>query len=265
MRSDPRRQDSVSEKRDGKMKIIILAAGYAVRLQPLTLNMPKSLLPVGGRTIIDRILDKVSNIKGWDRAYVVTNGKFFGKFNDWLRTVSIKDKITIINDGSTTNDNRLGAIRDMALAIKDNAIDEDVLVIAGDNLFELDMARFMKFARANDGISVALYDVGSIDLARNFGVVKLDDQNRVADFEEKPQEPKSTLVSTGIYYFPKNKLPFIQKYVKMLTKLDAPGYYISWLSKEDKVYGFKFLEDWYDIGSIESYTKADQKYTKKEK
>jgi len=246
------------------MKIVILAAGYAVRLQPLTLNLPKSLLPVGGRTIIDRILGKISDIKGWDRVYVVTNGKFFGKFNDWLKTTAYRDKINIINDGSTTNDNRLGAIKDMELVIKDKAIDDDMLVIAGDNLFELDMADFMKFARANDGVSVALYDIGSIDLARNFGVVKIDEHKKVEDFEEKPQDPKSTLVSTGIYYFPKNKLPFIKKYVKMQAKLDAPGYYIGWLSKEDNVYGFKFLEDWYDIGNIESYKKADLKYKEKE-
>ena len=247
------------------MKIIILAAGYAMRLRPLTLDMPKSLLRIGGKTIIDRILDKVDTIKGWDHAYIVTNEKYFGKFNDWLGTVSIKEKITIVNDGSTTNDNRLGAIKDMELVIKNETIDDDTLIIAGDNLFELDLALFVEFAKANDGVSVALYDIGSRDLAKSFGVVKIDERKRIEDFEEKPQDPKSTLVSTGIYYFPKNKLPFIHKYVKMHSKLDAPGYYVGWLSKEDNVYGFKFLEDWQDIGNIESYQEADAKYKEKEK
>jgi len=247
------------------MKIIILAAGYAVRLQPLTLNMPKSLLPVGGRTILDRILDKLRGIEGWDRVYIVSNGKFAGKFGEWLKTVPVKDKIDIINDGSTTNDNRLGAIKDMALVLKEKGVDDDTLVIAGDNLFEMDLGGFMKFARANDGVSVALYDIGDKTLARSFGVVSVDRNGLVTDFEEKPPEPKSSLVSTGIYYFPKNKLPFIKKYVKMQSKLDAPGYYIGWLSKEDKVYGFSFLEDWYDIGNIDSYKNADRKYTEKER
>lgn len=247
------------------MKVIILAAGYAVRLQPLTTNMPKSLLPVGGRTIIDRIIDNLNGVKGWDRIYVVTNGKFFGKFEEWLQTAPGKNKITLINDGSTANDNRLGAIKDMELVINSGTIDDDTLIVAGDNLFDLDLKRFVDFAAAKDGVSVALYDIGDVSLARNFGVVQINKDNIVADFEEKPPAPKSSLVSTGIYYFPKNKLPFIHKYVKMHSKLDAPGYYIGWLSKEDKVFGFSFLEDWYDIGNIESYNKADSKYTKKER
>ena len=248
------------------MKVIILAAGYAVRLQPLTLNTPKPLLTIGGKAMIDRILDKIAPIKGWDRAYVVTNAKFAGNFNDWRAASRYKDKIEVINDGSTTNDNRLGAINDMELVIKDKAIDDDILVVAGDNLFDFDLGSFIEFARARqDGVSIALYDVGSVQLCRNYGIVALDSSAKVIDFEEKPQAPKSTLASTGIYYFPKNKLAFIEKYVTMRNKLDAPGYYIGWLSVTDKVYGFKFLEDWYDIGNIESYKKADAKYTEREK
>ena len=247
------------------MKIIILAAGYAVRLQPLTLNTPKSLLPVGGRPIMDRIMDKLSLIKGWDEIYVITNAKFYDNFVKWAQGTSFRDKISVINDGTTSNENRLGAIKDMYAVMEEKAIDDDLLVVAGDNLFEFNISAFMEFARSNDGVSVALYDIGSRDMARNYGVVALDKSDMVVDFEEKPQNPKSTLVSTGVYYFPKNKLPFIHKYVKMQSKLDAPGYYIGWLSREDKVYGFKFIEDWYDIGNIESYNKANLKYTKKER
>ena len=249
------------------MKLIVLAAGYAVRLQPLTLNMPKSLLAVGNKTIIDRILGKVSALKNSTATiYIVTNDKFFKNFSNWLKKSRYKDKVTLVNDGSTSNENRLGAIKDMAFVIKAESVDDDLLVIAGDNLFDFELDEFLKFARAkSEGVSIALYDVRSLDLAKNFGVVRVDEKNKVVDFEEKPEKPKSTLISTGIYYFPKNKLSFIKEYVKIQNKLDAPGYYIGWLSKIDSVYGYAFLEDWYDIGNIESYKKADKEYSEKEK
>ena len=139
------------------------------------------------------------------------------------------------------------------------------MVVAGDNLFEFDMNDFMKFARKKDGISIAVHDINSLELAKNFGVVKIDADNRIVDFEEKPEKPKSTLISTGIYYFPKDKVAFINEYVKMQNKLDAPGHYIGWLSKRDQVYGFAFPEDWYDIGTMESYRKADEEYLNKER
>ena len=248
------------------MKIIILAAGYAVRLQPLTLNTPKPLLTIGGRTIVDRIIDKIDSLGGRDRIFIVSNAKFSARFSGWAKASAAKDRITVIDDGTTNNENRLGAIRDLDLVIEGNAIDDDVLVVAGDNLFEFDLKKFLDFAHARkDGVSIAAYDIGDLALAKNFGVVKVDDAGTVVDFEEKPPAPKSTLVSTGIYYFPKNKLSFIKEYVKMQDKLDAPGYYIGWLVKNDRVYGFRFLEDWYDIGSIDSYRKADEEYTKKER
>jgi len=247
------------------MKILILAAGYAIRLHPLTLDMPKSLLPVGGRTILDRILDKLASLDGVDSIYIITNEKFFQKFKDWVKGSNHAGKISIINDGTTTNDTRHGAIKDMEIAISGRHIEEDLLVVAGDNLFDLDMVSFVNFAKEKrSGISIALYDIKSLEAAKKFGVVKVDDRHRVVDFEEKPEAPKSTLVSTGIYFFPKEKLPSIKGYIsKMAEKKDAPGYYISWMSRNDVVYGFKFLEDWCDIGDIESYKKADRKYSLK--
>lgn len=248
------------------MKVIILAAGYAVRLKPLTSNTSKSLLEVGKRKIIDRIIDKVSVLKDASSVYVVTNGKFFDKFNDWLKASNHKDKVSLLNDGSTSNENRLGAIKDIAFTIDKKSIDEDLMVIAGDNLFDFTLGEVTKFAVSHpDGVTIALYDVKSLDLAKNFGVIRIDKSARVVEFEEKPASPKSTLISTGIYYFPKNKLSFIKEYVKIQDKLDAPGYYISWLSKKDKVYGIAFKEDWYDIGNIESYNKANEQYLEKEK
>lgn len=247
------------------MKAIILAAGYAVRLQPLTINMPKSLLPIGGKIIIDRIIGKILTIRGLDLIAIVTNAKFYNKFSDWRAGSQYRDKVSVINDGTASNETRLGAIRDIELALSRTGMDDDVLIVAGDNLFDFDMGLFIDFTRKHpDGVSVALYDVKDLKSASSYGIVEVDDTCRVVDFQEKPANPKSTLASTGIYYFPKNKLPFIKEYVKMQNKLDAPGYYIGWLSGRDKVYGFTFKEDWYDIGSIESYKKADEEYGKKE-
>ena len=247
------------------MTLIILAAGYAVRLQPLTLDTSKSLLPIGNRKIIERILEKVSKVKEISSVYIITNSKFFKNFSEWLKGYKHAKKISLICDGTTSNDNRLGAIKDMEFVIKEESIEGDIMVVAGDNLFEFDMNDFLKFARDKGGISIAVHDIGSLELAKNFGVVKVDEDSRVVDFDEKPANPQSTLISTGIYYFPKDKVAFINEYVKMQNKLDAPGHYIGWLSKRDKVYGFAFPEDWYDIGTMESYKKADEEYLKKER
>lgn len=248
------------------MEAIILAAGYAVRLQPLTLNTPKPLLDIANRKIIDRILDKLDKLDGLSKIYIITNAKFFESFSKWQKTSEYKDRIVIINDGSTSNENRLGAIKDIDITVKTSSIDEDVLVIAGDNLFDFELDKFIEFAKANfDGASIALHDIGDLDSAKRFGVVKVDERKRIIGFEEKPQNAKSTLISTAIYYFPKDKLLFLKEYVSSGNKLDTPGSYISWLAKRDRVYGFIFNEDWYDIGSIESYEKANEEYIKKER
>ena len=248
------------------MKVIILAAGYATRLEPLTLTTPKPLLPIAGKSIMERIISKIHGLKDRPSAiYAITNAKFFEKFREWLKMSGHCERISIIDDGTTTNETRLGAIRDMELAINDKKIDDDILVVAGDNLFDVDLNDFLEFAKTKDGVSIALHDIKDKALAKSFGVVKVDAGAKVVDFAEKPENPASSLVSTGIYYFPKSKVRLIKEYLALNNKSDAPGYYIGWLSKNDKVYGFAFQEDWYDIGSIESYRKADKEYTDKEK
>ena len=244
------------------MTVIVLAAGYAVRLQPLTLNTSKSLLPIGNKKIIDRILEKVLKVKGISSLYIITNSKFFKNFSEWLKTSKHKEKISIICDGTTNNENRLGAIKDLEFVIKEEYITGDIMVVAGDNLFEFDLNVFLKFAKKLDGVSIALRDIGSLELAKNFGVVKIDRDKRIVEFEEKPQNPKSTLISTGIYYFPKKKLPSIKEYLAGEAKRsDAPGYYVGWMSVHDTVYGLPFTGRWRDIGDIESYKKACQEYS----
>jgi glucose-1-phosphate thymidylyltransferase len=247
------------------MKALILAAGYAIRLQPLTLNTSKSLLEVGGKKIIDRIINKISILEKLDEIYVVTNRKFYQNFAGWLKDSGCRKKISLIDDGTLTNEARLGAIRDMELVIKTKSINDNLLIIAGDNLFEMDIQAFLDFAAPKkDGVSVALYDIGSLESAKKYGVVSIDKTRRVIEFEEKPPSPRSTLVSTGIYYFPKEHVFEVERYLAAEgATFDAPGYYVKWLSVNSKVYGFSFSQKWYDIGDIESYKQADEEYKKK--
>lgn len=249
------------------MKILILAAGYAVRLNPLTLNMPKSLLPVGGRPMIDRIIDKVASADKADSIYIITNAKFFEKFEGWLKNATYPHPaIDIINDGTASNETRKGAIADLDIVIREKFVNDDLLVVAGDNLFDFNVSDFIKFGRSrSDGISVALFDIKDPELAsKKFGVVELGDHERVVGFEEKPEHPKSSLVSTGIYYLPAGKITSIREYLSAMdTKSDAPGYYVSWMTKHGNVYGYKFSEYWCDIGDIDTYRKADKMFKEK--
>ena len=249
------------------MKVLILAAGYAVRLQPLTLSTPKPLLEIGGKKLLDRIFDKVAALKERvEGVYIITNEKFFEKFQEWLKGCKIPFEIIIINDGSVSNETRLGAVKDMAMAIETAEIEGDLLVIAGDNLFDFDLKDLLSFAASHpDKVIVALHDIGDPESAKRFGVVAVDKGYRVVGFAEKPEKPKSTLISTGIYYFPKSRLGLIEEYMAKGGKLDAPGYYIKWLSEKEDVYGFVFDEGWYDIGDINSFEAADRRYKKEGK
>lgn len=247
------------------MKVLILAAGYAVRLKEITQDNPKPLLEIGGRKIIDRIIDKVTMLDPSAGVTIVTNHKFFERFTVWAAGSPAAARMSVIDDGSVSNETRLGAIRDIEFAIDARRIDDDLLVIAGDNLFEFDLARFRDFAAARpDGASVALHDIGDLAAATRFGVVKVDRAGTIIDFEEKPAQPRSTLISTGVYYFPKAKLRLIREYVARSGKVDAPGHYIQWLSATNPVYGFIFSEAWYDIGDVASYQKANRDYSQKE-
>ncbi len=217
--------------------------------------------------MIDRILDKIAEIDNTCPVYIITNAKFFGKFDEWLKGSKYKKRVSLINDASVSNETRHGAIKDMEIAIIEKSIDDDLLVIAGDNLFDFSLGEFLKSARERArGISVALHDIADIEAAKRFGVVKIDEQKKVVDFEEKPASPKSTLISTGIYYIPRGKLATIKEFIKSSAqKSDAPGYYVSWMSKNYEVYGIAFPEYWCDIGDIESLRKADRKYSEKER
>lgn len=243
------------------MTILILAAGYATRLYPLTLNKPKPLLKVGNKLIIEHIFDKISELNNVSVCFIVTNQKFFKDFGDWAKAFRSKVPIEVVNDETTTNENRLGAIRDIDFVIKKRGIKNDLLVIGGDNLFEFNLSSFIKFAEGlRPDVSFAIFDIKDKEKAKLYGVVKIDSASKVVSFDEKPQRPQSTFISTCVYYFPREKLNLIPKFLSSGNKSDAPGNYIKWLSENERVFGFSFEENWYDIGDIASYKEADSKY-----
>jgi len=243
------------------MTIVILAAGYATRLYPLTLNKPKPLLPVGGKPILEHIFNKISELNNVGNCYIVTNQKFFKDFKDWAGTFKFKAPIEAINDETTTNENRLGAIRDIEFAIKKKGIKDDLLVIGGDNLFEFSLKGFVNFAEAHKpSSSLAIFDIGEKEKASLYGVIKIDSSSQVVNFEEKPPKPQSTFIATCVYYFPGEKVNLISKFLSSSNKSDAPGNYIKWLSENEEVYGFAFKEKWYDIGDKSSYEQAGRGY-----
>jgi len=245
------------------MKALILAAGYATRLYPLTKEYPKSLLEINNRPIINYIIDKITQIKDIDEIIVVTNSKFIGHFDSWHKNLRLDLKITLVDDLTKDNADRRGAIGDVYFAVEEKNIQDGLLVVGGDNLFDAGLADFIKFAKDKCCPAIGVYDIKDKLNASKYGIASIDAESRVVDFEEKPLEPKSTLAAMCLYYFPKNQLGLIKEYMQDATqKHDATGFYIDWLRKKTTVYGFVFSGNWYDIGDHKFYNKAKKFFAK---
>lgn len=238
------------------MKAIILAGGYATRLRPLTNDLSKCLLPVGGKPMVDWILERIRGVDAVDAVHVVTNSRFAGDFRRWA---ALEDGVTVHDDGTTSNDDRLGAIGDVAFTLDRAGIeDEDVLVIAGDNLFEYDLQDYVHFWRGKGVASaVAIRDVGDLRLASQYGVVALDEDDRVIEFVEKPAEPKSTLAATATYIYHREHLALVARYLAEGNAPDQSGSFFEWLRVREPVYGYRFDGLWLDIGDREQLLAAD--------
>jgi glucose-1-phosphate thymidylyltransferase len=243
------------------MKVIILAAGYATRLYPLTLAQPKPLLPVAGKPMIDYVLDNLAPIGGIDRIYVVTNAKFAGHFERWsqdYRTRKAKLNFTIVNDRSTDDSNKLGAIGDIRFVLKTQNVRDDIIVVAGDNLFSDKLSDFGQFCREKNAPVLAVYDVGDLDQIKKYNAINLDGDGRITFFEEKPKNPTSTLTGIALYFYPKSTLPLIEQYVAEGNNPDQPGRLVQWLYPRVPVYTWKVPGLWYDIGSKETLEEANR-------
>ncbi len=244
------------------MKALILAAGYATRLYPLTKEYPKPLLMVGRKPIINHALEKLERLSDIDEIFVVTNSKFFPKFKNWAARLKINKRITLVDDLTRTISSRRGAIGDMHFVIKNKDIRDDLLVVGGDNIFDAGLKRFLAFAKSKKKYPViGTYRIKSIDQAHKYGVIKLDRKRQVIDFKEKPKQPDSKLVAMCIYYFPKETLGLIREYLRAKSgKRDATGFYIDWLRQKTAVYGFVFSGSWYDIGDHKFLNQAKEKF-----
>jgi glucose-1-phosphate thymidylyltransferase len=244
------------------VKAILLCAGYATRLYPLTKDKPKPLLPVADRPILNYLLERLSHVSDTDRTFVITNEKFSAAFRAWQKGLGAAGAgVEVLSDGTTTNENRLGAIRDIAYVLKEKKVEDDILVLAGDNLFDFDLRHFVAQAsRKRPHASIGVYDVQDLKLASRYGLVETASGGRITRFLEKPAQPTTTLASTGVYFFPREHRVFLDRYLASLENPDAPGHYISWLVSADQVFAFSFQGTWYDIGDFESYHKADESF-----
>jgi glucose-1-phosphate thymidylyltransferase len=248
------------------MKVLILAAGYATRLYPLTLTQPKPLLPVAGKPMIEYVLDNIAPIGEIDRVYVVTNDKFAAQFQTWsehYNATKSKLAFTIVNDHSTDDGNKLGAIGDLHLVMKQEKVDDDLLVVAGDNLFSQSLEGFGAVCRQKKAPVLAVYDVGSLEEIKKYNSITLDETGKITFFEEKPKTPTSTLTGIALYYYPKSVLPMIHQYIAEKNNPDQPGRLVQWMYQRTPVYTWRVPGIWFDIGSKESLEEANRIFSKR--
>lgn len=239
------------------MICIILAAGYATRLYPLTENFPKPLLKVGEKTILDHLVDDIASGGKVSEFVVISNHKFAHYFEDWAKTKALK--ITVADDGTETNETRLGAVMDIKFAMDELKINDDVLIIAGDNVLDFSLNKFADYAAEKNTSCVMRYYESETKRLTKCGVLELDG-DRVVSMEEKPAEPKSNWCCPPFYFYKKNDISDINSAIKDGCGTDAPGSYVAWLCKKTEVNAMSMPGSRYDIGNLESYEKVQKEY-----
>lgn len=247
------------------MNVLILAAGYATRLYPLTLNKAKPLLEVAGKPIIEWVVDSLAGVPELETIYIVTNDKFASDFQNWAnnyRDRRAKFKFKIINDGSKSDDDKLGAIGDISLVItRENLIQSALLIVAGDNLFSKSLVDFVDYARKTEA-TVGVYDVGDIEAIKKYGNIDIDAERTITHFEEKPAKPRNTLAAIALYYYSPQVLALVTTYLAAGNNPDQPGRFVQWLYTRQPVKAFQIKGKWVDIGSKETLADADTLFAK---
>lgn len=244
------------------MKCILLCAGYATRLFPLTENFPKALLEVGGKPIINYVIDEVNTLNEVDEIYLVTNNKYTPHFQEWADKLNNVKPITVYNDMTTTNENRLGAIGDIEFTIEQAKIDDDVLIIATDNLFTFKLRDFVDFQK-QFGTSAICVKTEEYENLKRLGVVETDENMKIVGFEEKPEQPKGKYAATAVYLYPREVVPVFKQYIDEGNKPDAPGNFVAYLYKKLPVYGYAFDGEWFDVGTHEALAQVNELYSNK--
>lgn len=240
------------------MKCMILAAGYATRLYPLTENFPKPLLEVGNKTILDWLIDDIDESGLVDEYIVISNHKFAHHFDDWAKTK--KQKVTVVDDGTSTNETRLGAVKDIQFAIDKLNLNDDMLVIAGDNVLDFSLTKFISYAKEKNSSCIMRYYEPNDKKLLKCGVVTIDEKDKILKMTEKSPTPATHWCCPPFYYYTKEDAKLVQKGIESGCGTDAPGSYIAWLCTQTTVYAMEMPGSRYDIGNLESYEKVKVKY-----
>lgn len=238
------------------MKAVILAAGYATRMYPLTLNFPKPLLPVGGKSIIDWLTDDIT-ASGINDIYVVTNHRFYPEFLVWSEK---RKGVFVLDDGTESNETRLGALRDIEYVTESAGIDDDIFVLAGDNVLDFSFSSFLSYAREKNTSCVMRHFQEDVEKLRRTGVCTVDEDGRVLSMVEKPQNPPSRWAVPPFYYYKRTDLPLLKRAIEEGISTDAPGSFVSYLCKRSTVHAFLMPGHRYDIGTIEGWEKLRDEY-----
>lgn len=237
------------------MKCLVLAAGYATRLYPLTENFPKPLLPVGGKPILDHLVDDISGSPAVDGFIVISNHRFAQHFRDWAVAREGSTDIRIADDGTSTNETRLGAVRDIQFAIEKFALDDDLLIIAGDNLLDFSLKRFIDYALAARTSCIMRYFEPSVEKLKKCAVAEVDSHDRILSMEEKPEHPRSHWCCPPFYYYTRSDARLVGKGIVAGCGTDAPGSFAAWLSTQVPVHAMEMPGKRFDVGNLESYQK----------
>ena len=238
------------------MKCLILAAGYATRLYPLTENFPKPLLKIQDKTIIDWLIDDLNSLNAIDEYFIVTNHKYYEHFIAWNKYSNLK----VIDDGTMTNETRLGAVKDIELVLSKENINDDLLIMAGDNLLDFSLKNYLDYQSEKKTSCVFRFYQDDINKLRRTGVAIIDENEVITNMEEKPQEPKSNWTIPPFYIITKNDLSYVRQAIDDGVNTDAPGSFIAYLASKTKVHAYKMDGRRYDIGTLESYEEVNKNY-----